>query len=114
MKNSVLLGLVTVSLFLAACSQNPFYHEHFMRGHVVNVNDDHVRVCIGEKDGAEVSHELNVYRVIVSGQDASGSDIYDRETVGKVKITRITGEHFAVASIIEGNINKHDIVEFSP
>ncbi len=114
MKNIVLLGLVTASLFLAACSQNPFYHEHFMRGHVVNVGDDQVRVCIGKKDGAEVSDELNVYRVVVSGQDASGTDIYDRETVGKVTITRITGDHFAVANVTEGNVKKHDIVEFGP
>ena len=114
MKSIVLLVFVTASLFLAACSQNPFYHEHFMRGHVVNVSDDQVRVCIGKKDGAEVSDELNVYRVVVSGQDASGTDIYDRETVGKVKITRITGEHYAVANVKEGSVKKHDIVEFSP
>ncbi len=114
MRKIVLFGLVTASFFLAACSQNPFYHEHFMRGHVVNVSNDQVRVCIGKKDGAAVSDELSVYRVVVSGQDASGVDVYDRERVGKVKITRITGEHFAVASITEGNVNKHDIVEFSP
>ncbi len=113
MKNSMLLIVIISGLFLSACSHNYFYHDNIMRGQVVNVDDSKVRVCIGKKDGAKVADELSVYRVYVSGQDAAGSDIYDRETVGKVKITKLTGEHFAVARVIEGKINKHDIVELS-
>ncbi len=113
MKKFMLLTVVVGALFVSACSQSPFYHEHIMRGHVLNVNDQEARVCIGEKDGAKINDELEVFRVVVTGEDDSGLEVYDREPVGKVKITRITGDHFAVASIIEGKVGKHDIVELS-
>lgn len=113
MKNLLFFFVVIGALLSSACSQTPFYHQHIMRGQVVSANSEQVQVCVGEKDGAKVDDVLSVYRIIVSGQDVSGIDIYDKEVVGKVKISRLTGEHFAIARVVEGTISKHDIVELS-
>tara|TARA_B100000745_G_scaffold300562_1_gene255299 strand:- start:2988 stop:3332 length:345 start_codon:yes stop_codon:yes gene_type:complete len=113
MKKMMLFSVVIGVFFLSACSQTPFYHEHIMRGQVVSVNSERVKVCIAKKDGAKVEDVLNVYRVVVSGQDAAGEDLYEKKPVGKVMLTRITSEHFAIATVTEGEAQKNDIVELS-
>jgi len=65
-------------------------------------------ICIGTRDGAKVGQELDIYNIISVSKTRP---TFQREHVGKVKITEIVDEHFAKAKVISGKAEKNDIVE---
>ena len=111
--NSFKIFLVVVlTLILSSCANSPFYHEHIMRGQIVGFDTSEIVVCIGTKDGAEIGQQLEVYRTTWDDTTDEGYE-YDINYVGKVEIVSVVNEHFARAKVINGDLMKHDIVEFT-
>jgi hypothetical protein len=113
-KISRVFVLVLVTSFITACANSQFYHETIMRGQIVGFDKNEIVVCIGTNDGADIGQELQVYRS--NWEDMSvetlEGDGYKYEYVGKVKIVSIVNDHFARAKILDGKLNKYDMVEF--
>ena len=106
---ALLLGAVAMS----GCATNsPARHEYIMRGQVLSIDGDSVEVCVGERDGAEVGQVLDVVRHTKRTQSpkASGPD-YRREEIGKVRITSLFDEHYANATVVDGQPVVSDTVE---
>lgn len=89
------------------------YHKILMKGSIVGTYDSTVYLCIGEKDGAAVGQELDVYKILRSSGTTKLPPIFKRELTGRIKITRIFDEHFAEATIISGKAETNYIVELS-
>ena len=88
----VLMILVLIGS-LSGCANNPFYHKYVMSGQVVNVE---------------------VFRsVFINGGIDDGESLFRRETVGKIRLREIKDQHYAVATVINGEIRNHDMVELS-
>jgi len=97
---------------LAACSNAQFYHDHFMKGSVVSVNDDMVVLCLGESDGIEPGTKLNVFTTIFDGAIEEGTDNnYRGELVGVISIHSVFDQHFARANILSGTVTTADFVD---
>ena len=102
----VIIGLLT------ACAGNSIFHGYFMRGQVVDVEENEVVLCIGSKDGAKEGQTLDVYRFVVNkGATQEGDDPYRRNYIGEVVIGSVVNEHFARASVNSGEVKLHDVVE---
>ncbi|MBI4768534.1 MAG: hypothetical protein HY787_28745 [Deltaproteobacteria bacterium] len=95
-----------------------------MKGSIIETHDSSIYLCIGKKDGAAVGQEFDVYKTIVTYPPAipsprvgpRGSQVtptFQRESTGRVRITKILDEHFAEATIISGKAEKNSIVELS-
>lgn len=97
--------------FLVACAANPFFHKNILRGQIVGLNEDEIVICVGSEDGAEQGQALSVYRVVYKQASPEGYGEFSRKYIGEISIVSIIGEHFARASVVSGNISKHDIVE---
>ncbi|PCI72981.1 MAG: hypothetical protein COB38_02200 [Gammaproteobacteria bacterium] len=98
-------------VFLSSCAGS-FKHDYLMKGQVIDVKDnDDIVVCVGTDDGAKVGQMLNVYRFIERHPDIESPDQYARVDVGKVVIEEIVNEHYAIAKIIDGSIEKYDTVQ---
>lgn len=118
--------LLGAFLIISSCaSMQGFYHAKIMKGSIIEASDSSVYLCIGEKDGATVGQEFNVYKTIVTNpppritsprevpRGIPATPIFQRELTGRVKITKIIDEHFAEAIIISGKAEKNSIVELS-
>lgn len=101
----VFIGLLT------ACAGSPFYHEMFMRGQVVGIEENEVVLCIGSKDGAQKGQTLKVYRVAYVPNVTEGDVSYKRDYIGEIAIDSIVNDHFARANVSSGDIKLHDVVE---
>lgn len=110
-KISKVMVLVVFSVVLAGCANSGFSHKYLMRGQVIAASSDNVVVCVGLDDGAKVGQELLAYRFFETNNSGEGDDFYEKRNVGKVKIEKIINEHYAKVSVIEGNIEKHDLVQ---
>lgn len=113
MNTQFLRNMVLVSAVLLAvgCANNPFYHRYAMAGQVVQASEGRTVVCIGEPKGAEVGQVLDAHRVVFRTDVVEeGESDWAREWVGKVRINGIIDEHFATVDILEGGIQKNDIV----
>ena len=107
LKGAVPLILSILVIFLMfSCAT--VYHGYLMKGSIIEASNSDVYLCIGSKDGATVGQELDVYKVI---RVTRARPTFKREHTGKVKITEITHEHFAKATVISGKAEKDDIVE---
>jgi hypothetical protein len=106
---ALLLGAVALS----GCATNsPARHEYIMRGQVLSVDGDVLEVCIGERDGAEVGQVLNVVRhTKKTGSPKAGAHQYKREDIGKVRITSLFEDHYANATVVNGQPSVNDTVE---
>lgn len=108
------LYLATITLLLTAASganAQKIGHTWFMRGQVVNVDQDGVVICTGSRQGAQVGQTLNVMRgEMVQTQGAKAGISYRVRNVGSVKVEAIVDEHFARASIVKGDVKKSDMV----
>jgi hypothetical protein len=108
----LLLPMLLLGTALAADSPS-IRHTVFMRGHVLEVGPDSLVLCIGRADGAEVGQELSVvrHRPVTAAPKRAGR--FERQPVGKVRVTAIIDEHYAEAAIIEGEVRMHDTVELA-
>ncbi len=107
-KIGVLWALV---LTLGACSSS-MYHKTLMKGQVVKVNEEEVVVCIGSREGAKVNDEFRVMRSIFRTDVVEdGESDYELVEVGRVEIVDVVDEHYAVAKVVDGDIQLHDVAE---
>ena len=112
-KLSKLSVVFLVAMLFTACANSPIYHDNFMRGQVVDVNNDGAVLCIGSSDESLKGKTLDVYRVIyLTGSADEGEDNYSREYIGELQVGEVINKHFARARINSGKVMKHDIVEF--
>ena len=98
--------LLAVSLGVASVTALPVAaqtigHSVFMRGQIVSLSDRQAVLCIGKADGATASQVLDVYRV----GERPGSPNKG------MRIDHVFDDHFAHATVLEGAVAKHDIVE---
>ena len=105
--------LLTVTLVAAGgcASVERAYHADIMQGQIVDKTDGEVVLCIGTKEGAKVGQELTVYEV--HNVSLPKATRYERQLVGKIRITEIIEEHFAKARIVEGKADKYNIAELA-
>jgi hypothetical protein len=108
-------SLLAVSTLLAVSSaraESPgIRHTVFMAGSVIEASDEGIYLCIGTAEGAAPGQVLDVVRVtrVRSGNPKQGIRFH-REKVGKVKVEAIVDEHFAQATVLDGKVEKGDIV----
>ncbi len=86
-------------------------HTVFMRGHIIEVQDAKIVVCIGEAGGASVGQELDVVHHSRVTTSPKGASRFKREVTGKVRIDAIVDEHYAEATLIEGKADRSDSVD---
>ena len=89
-------------------------HKMLMKGQILEVTDNSAYLCIGSKDRAEVGDQFVVYkftRVVNPDSKYAPHPQYDREQVGKIKITEIVDEHMAKATILAGEVKPNYFVE---
>ena len=105
--------VLVLSLALAtAANATDFTHKYVMRGQVLDVQDKTLVVCIGKEDGAEVGQVLNVVRHQRGPhKHKSATPDFVRKDIGKVRITSIIDEHYAKATVVDGNVKINDSVE---
>lgn len=85
-------------------------HSFIMRGSVVEVTDGKPTICVGKADGATVGQTLDVIRMTAL-PGARGGSGFRRENIGQIRISAIVDDHFATATVVKGDVEKHDIVE---
>lgn len=103
--------LVSAVLLAAGCANNPFYHRYVMTGQVVQASEGRTVVCFSEPKRAEVGQVLDAYRVVFRKDVVEdGESVWARERVGKIRIDQVIDEHFATVDVLEGGIQKNDIV----
>lgn len=115
MKRKLGLAVITsfVVLGLTACSTvGQLRHEYIMRGQVISAEGDNIYLCVGKRDGAQVGQELTVNRVSSRpGSPKASAPIFTRTLVGRIKIVEIVDEHFAKATVLNGQVQTNDIAE---
>lgn len=84
-------------------------HTFFMRGSIVSDANGQIVACVGKADNAQVGQTLIVYRTIASSGPRATS--FRRDEVGRVRIDQIINDHYALVSVIAGNVKNNDIVE---
>jgi len=103
---------IVISSSMAFAQETSFRHKYLMRGQVLEVKDATLVVCVGTADGAAVGQELDVIRhTRVTTPPKSASPGFRRKNVGKVKITTIFDDHYALATVINGSVRVNDTVE---
>jgi hypothetical protein len=108
------LGLLVVVLtMLSACANSPFFHQNFMRGQVVSLSGDTAVICIGSHETELQGKSLSVFRVVHDDGEFDGYKGFGREYVGSIVVDSIIDEHFARATVVEGQISKNDMVELA-
>ena len=111
-----LLASALVALAVGATSaqaaETSFRHKYLMRGQVLEQQANTLVVCIGRADGAEIGQELDVIRHvrISMGPKATGPQFRPKD-VGRARITTIFDEHYAQATVLEGDVKVGDVVE---
>ena len=107
--------LVLLVVALAGCSRmETARHEILMKGQILEVTDNSAYLCIGSKDGADVGDQFAVYkftRAVNPDSKYAAHPYYEREVVGKIKITEIVDEHMAKANIVAGEVHPNYFVE---
>lgn len=111
LKLLMILALITI---VSGCANSPIYHKYVMSGQVVNVDGNDVLVCVADTSELDTTHQFEVSRsVFINGFTEEGDSLYRRETVGKLRLKEIKDQHYALATVISGEIKKHDMVELS-
>ncbi|MFN7943134.1 MAG: hypothetical protein U0X73_16195 [Thermoanaerobaculia bacterium] len=108
-----LITLSALAVGPAAGAENPgIRHTVFMAGSIIEASAEGIYLCIGTADGAEPGQVLDVVRLTRSGNPKQGVR-FRREKVGKVRIDAIVDEHFAQATVLDGKVEKGDIVRLT-
>ena len=114
--------VISIIGFLSACSfhqsmhdkvHNKIFHDEFMRGPIVRVEDRQVVLCIGSRDGVEAGMVFNVFQVNYEGAVVEGTDNYSLQPVGEIEIHSVIDEHFARGYILHGDVESNNVVELS-
>ena len=110
--------LITLSAFAvgpAAGAENPgIRHKVFMAGSILEASAEGIYLCIGTADGATPGQVLDVVRVTRDrGSNPKQGIRFHREKVGEIKVDAIVDEHFAQATVLDGKVEKGDIVRLA-
>lgn len=107
-----LLVALALGATSASASEPGFRHTFLMRGQVLEQQDHTLVVCIGRADGAEVGQELDVVRHVRTslGPKALGPS-FRPEDVGRARITTVFDDHYAQATVLEGEVKVGDVVQ---
>ena len=98
----------------AARAENPgIRHTVFMAGSVIEASAEGIYLCIGTAEGAKPGQVLNVVRVTRDRGNPKQGVRFHREKVGKVRVDAIVDEHFAQATVVDGKVEKGDIVRLA-
>ena len=108
LKYSLVLSFMAM---FSGCAGNGFYHDYLMSAQIVEANKNQVVLCIGSESAAEIGMQFSVFEVISTGSMTDGTDSYNLNRVGEVEIESIIGKHFARARILQGNIQKYNLVK---
>ena len=111
-KRSLFTGVAAAACMPTLALAQGIVHKYLMRGQVVEAQDNALVVCVGTADGAVVGQELDVIRHVPrTTPSGKAPHVFRRENVGKVKITALVDDHYAEATVINGNIRVNDTVE---
>ena len=110
-----LLALTTWLAVPAARADDPgIRHTVFMAGSVIEASAEGIYLCVGTAEGASPGQVLDVVRVTRDRNVNPKQGVrFHREEVGKVKIDAIVDEHFAQATVLDGKVEKGDIVRLA-
>lgn len=112
-KNMLFSILLVVLLFVSGCARmDSAVHRYSMKGQVLDVSNDIVYLCIGSSDGAKIGQEYLVYKYekLPSSPKVS-TPKFKKDEVGLVKIIDIFDDHYAKATIINGEAKINYVVE---
>lgn len=106
----LLLGLTASA---RAAEEPSAYHRWIMRGSVIESGAEGTYLCIGTSEGAKVGEELAVVRIerAAGAGNPKTPPRFRRTTVGRVRIDEIVDVHYARATVLEGQVEKGDVVE---
>ncbi len=110
-----LIALSALVVAPAARAENPgIRHTLFMAGSVIEASAEGIYLCIGTAEGAAPGQVLDVVRVTrdKSVNPKQGARFH-REKVGRVRVDAIVDEHFAQATVLDGRVEKGDIVRLT-
>lgn len=106
---SALFALLPV---LGSSATAEVWHRYIMRGQVVEMQGPAVILCVGRAEGAKPGQVLTVVRFIgTPGVSKGAPPVPRRDDVGAVRIDRVIDEHFAEATVVNGQARKFDLVE---
>jgi len=114
MKRTMLAGalFVTALTFTGCAKMEAANHQYAMRGQILDVNQNTAYLCIGSRDGARAGQEFSVYKFErIFSNPKMQVPSFKREETGTVKITEIVDEHYAKASILNGDVKVNYVVE---
>jgi hypothetical protein len=97
----------------AQAGEASFRHKYLMRGQILEMDTGALVICVGKEDGAEVGQVLDVVRhvpVIGSNPKEAGPK-FKQVDVGRVKVTSLFDDHYAMAEVVAGSPKVNDIVE---
>jgi len=107
------IAIVVFAVVLTGCANSDFSHDYLMRGQIVSASPDNIVVCLGLDDGAEVGQELTVYRFFETHNNNEGASGFEKRSVGTIRVEKIIDKHFAKVTVLKGEINKSDMVQFN-
>lgn len=110
-KISKLIVIAVFGFIVSGCANSDFSHKYLMKGQVVSAEIDNIVVCIGLDDGAKVGQVLDVYKFVMNDENDDDSDFFKQEKSGKVKISKIFDEHFAQVTVLEGTVERNNMVQ---
>jgi mannose/fructose/N-acetylgalactosamine-specific phosphotransferase system component IIB len=109
----ILFVAVFVLTMLGGCASQT-YHDYIMSGQVVTIADKQAVVCVSDTDELKEHQVFNVYRTVYDTTAiAEGESAYSRIFIGKIRLGKSKDQHFAEATVLDGEIARYDIVEFS-
>ena len=87
----MILAIITIA---SGCASSPIYHKYVKSGQVVKVGGNDVMVFI-------------------YGSTETGESVYRLDTMGPLSINEIKEQHYALTTVSNGEIKKHDMLELS-
>mgnify|MGYP001582370151 CR=1 FL=1 len=90
------------------------YHSYFMKGSLLEVDNEAIYLCVGTKDGAKAGQQIDVFRYTRdrSGNPKSGGGVsFKRTKVGRIEILEVVDEHMARAKTLDGKLREGDMAE---
>lgn len=115
MRHSLIrFSIVVFALVLLGGCASEAYHDYIMSGQVVTIADKQAVVCVSDTDGLKEHQVFNVYRTVYDATAiAQGESAYSRIFVGKIRLGKNKDQHFAEATVLDGEIARYDMVEFN-
>ncbi len=108
---ALLLVATALAPATVRAAEGGWYHEFVMKGSVIDVAEEGIYFCIGTPEGAKVGEDYDVLHVSrdISGHPRS-TPRFKHVKVGRVKVEEIVDVHYAKAKVIDGKVEKGDLI----